>query len=69
MTAQELELLWDQRSTRYAMRRSNSLFRPVSDAEYQSIIAWRRKEVEMLPAKERLKALTALAQWQPPRGK
>ena len=66
MTAHELELLWDERQSRYGMRRIAGVFRPLDEKEVNSVIAYRRQECQMLSPKERTVALVALAQWRPP---
>ena len=67
MTAHELELLWDERQTRYGMRRTSAGQKYIlTDSEVSSIVAYRRLECEMLTPKEKTTALVALAQWQPP---
>ena len=60
MTAAELLALWRARDNRYALRRV-----PLTNAEYQSAVAWRRSEMLELRPAERGKAGVALSLWTP----
>lgn len=60
MTATELVGLWRVRDQRYAMRR------PLSESEIDSVKAWRRSEVDDLPAPERTVPWNLLIRWTPP---
>lgn len=60
MTATELVALWRARDQRYAIRR------PLSESEIDSVKAWRRSEVDDLPAPERSVPWSLLTHWTPP---
>jgi hypothetical protein len=60
MTAAELVELWVTRDRRYAMRRE------LSQNEVDSVMAWRRSELEALPANERAVPWSLLTRWTPP---
>ena len=60
MTSLELVGLWLDRDRRYAART------PLSPAEIESVTAWRRSEVDALPAKDRSVPWSVLTRWSPP---
>jgi hypothetical protein len=60
MTTIELQALWRQRDIRYERRRE-----AISDRERDCVLDFRRREVELIPAGDRVRMLAALAQWSP----
>jgi len=60
MKAATLLAIWRSRDNRYAIRKV-----PLSEAELEAAIAWRRREADDLEADERTRCLTALALWMP----
>ena len=60
--AEALWALWRERDRRYGMRRT------LSDGEVQSLLMWRRREVEALPLGDRPSMLAELARWARPFG-
>jgi hypothetical protein len=66
VTLPELLELWRERDRRYGLPGSGGRPRFVSDAEAESIRAFRDSELSMVPAEDRALAWSALMRWQPP---
>ena len=65
-TATELLKLWRERDARYRVRKIGMIRAPLTENEIASIRAWRKREVEALPAVVRSEAWRELMAWIPP---
>jgi hypothetical protein len=69
MNGTELAELWTARDRLYAARKVNGIPVILSDVEEDAVRAWRRKEVDLLPADERSAAYGSLTRWYAPMAK
>jgi len=58
--------LWYDRDQKYAARKQNGHFLPLTEDEETAIRWWRKREVDALPLDEQSAALGTLSRWTAP---
>lgn len=61
-----LILRWHARDHRYAVRKVDGIYTPLSEREQRSVLRWRRHEAADLTGTDWTDAIAELSRWQPP---